>query len=255
MHSDPKKHPEKHPAPPSDPGLQIPNRIWRTLLRVLFATSCQIHILGREHTARRGPWILASNHISHFDPPLWSVMASRPLDWMAMEELFKDGLFGFLLRSVGAFPVRRGTADRAALRTAGHRLDAGHVLGIFPEGGLRDGADSITAGAPLRPGVALLAHHHRVPVLPCVILGTDRLYNRRNWLPFRRVRIWAACGEFIEPDSPAGLSRNTLEASLSAAFPALTNTLVQTFDLTPEDLPHSPQQRMQEPPTPVRIVS
>lgn len=232
-------------SPQAGPGWQVPNRLWREVLRAIFATSCRIQVLHRERTQRGGPWILASNHISHFDPPLWSVMARRPLDWMAMEELFQARWFAYLLRSVGAFPVRRGTADRAALRTAGQHLAMGRVLGIFPEGGIRDGAGSITAGAPLRPGVALLAHHHGVPVLPCVILGSDRLYHRGNWLPLRRVPVWAACGEFIEPGSYS--TRAELEARLAAAFPALTTELVREFHLRPEDLPQPPQKRLAEP--------
>jgi 1-acyl-sn-glycerol-3-phosphate acyltransferase len=229
-------------------GLQLPNRVWRHILRVVLATSCRLHIVNQKVTKRPGPWILASNHISHFDPPLWSLLAHRPLDWMAMEELFRSRIFAFLLRSVGAFPVRRGTADRAALRTAGQHLAQGRVLGIFPEGGIRDGAASITAGAPLRPGVTLLAHHHHVPILPCVILGSDRLYLGKNWLPLRRVPIWAICGDFLEPSS--GKNRHELDATLAGIFPKLTEKLVRHYRLTPEDWPKSPQVRLAEPPLP-----
>jgi 1-acyl-sn-glycerol-3-phosphate acyltransferase len=233
---------------PTSPGLQLPNRLWRQILRVVLATSCRLHIVNQAATKRSGPWILASNHISHFDPPLWSLLAHRPLDWMAMEELFRSRIFAFLLRSVGAFPVRRGTADRAALRTAGQRLSQGRVLGIFPEGGIRDGTSSITAGAPLRPGVTLLAHHHNVPILPCVILGSERLYLSRNWRPLRRVPIWAVCGDFIDPSNFK--TRSDLDEGLAAIYPKLTAALVQHYELLPADLPKSPQDRMTEPPLP-----
>jgi 1-acyl-sn-glycerol-3-phosphate acyltransferase len=128
------------------------------------------------------------------------------------------------------------------------RLKDGRVIGIFPEGGIRDGAASIVNGAGMKQGVALLAAMSGAPILPCVILGSDRFYNSRSWLPWRRPGVWLAFGALIEP--PPGLSGDALRTHLQEAFAreiiALKDRLVGDFQLTEADLPRSPQQRMAE---------
>jgi 1-acyl-sn-glycerol-3-phosphate acyltransferase len=191
-----------------------------------------------------GPCVMASNHISHFDPPLLSGWLPRKIDWIAMAELFgtKWSKAGFTWLDV--IPVDRHGDDRQALRTAIKRLEAGRMIGIFPEGGIRDGARSILAGAEMREGAFLLASKAKCPVLPVVILGSERLYNRRNWLPWRRAKVFIASGD---PVFPGEGGRKQLRDDTAAALIALKNRLVQTHHLTGDDLPHSPQQRMREP--------
>ncbi len=62
---------------------------------------------------------------------------------------------------------------------------------FFPEGGIRDGKASIVNGAPMKSGFALLSALSNAPILPCVILGSERLCNGKNWLPWRPA---CACG-------------------------------------------------------------
>jgi 1-acyl-sn-glycerol-3-phosphate acyltransferase len=103
-------------------------------------------------------------------------------------------------------------------------------------------------GAPMRPGVATLAQLAQAPVLPCVIIGTDRLYNRRNWLPLRRTGIWISFGEpiTINATDDKETARALLREKLAAAYRDLLRELRETFSLTEEDLPHTPQERMIE---------
>src|SRR5882757_2902045 len=103
-----------------------------------------------------------------------------------------------VLREVDAFPADRDRANRKTIRTAIERLKEGRIVGLFPEGGIRDGARSLLEGAPLRPGASTLAHISGVPILPCVIVGTDRLYSRKQWLRWRATPVWIAFGELIE---------------------------------------------------------
>ena len=83
-----------------------------------------------------GPWILACNHLSHFDPPLIAGAFRRPLDFLAMRELFRPAWFGFLLRSINVIPVGRRQADTTALKVALQRLKKGRIVCVFPEGGI-----------------------------------------------------------------------------------------------------------------------
>jgi 1-acyl-sn-glycerol-3-phosphate acyltransferase len=214
---------------------------------VRFVPGCvaRIHVLGRENANRAGGFLLASNHISHFDPFLIGLRVRRKIDWMTMAEFFRPRALGFLLRSIDAFPAERDRADLKTIRTAIDRLKSGRIVGIFPEGGIRDGARSLLEGAPLRAGAATLAQIANVPVVPCVILGTDRFYSKKQWLPFRRTPVWIAFGKPIACSSGLQKSqaRERIESELAAAFKNLYAELREKFRLTADDLPHSPQER------------
>ncbi len=191
-----------------------------------------------------GPCVMVSNHISHFDPPFLSGWLPRKIDWIAMAELFGTPWSKAGFTWLDVIPVDRHGDDRQALRTAIKRLEAGRLIGIFPEGGIRDGERSILAGAEMREGAFLLAAKANCPVLPVVILGSERLYNRRNWLPWRRAKVFIATGE---PVFPGAGGRKQLRDDTAAALIQLKDRLVETCRLTADDLPRSPQQRMREP--------
>jgi len=215
-------------------------------MKLLFGFVARVHVLQRKNPNRNGGFLLAANHISHFDPFIISSVVRRKIDWMAMAEFFPFPVLGFLLRAVDAFPADRHRADRKTVRTAIERLKDGRIVGVFPEGGIRDGARSLLEGAPLRPGASTLAHIAAVPILPCVIVGSDRLYSKKNWLPLRRTPVWIAFGNAIPhfPDLEKAVARDRIERELAAAFKNLYSELQQTFRLTPDDLPHPPRKRM-----------
>jgi 1-acyl-sn-glycerol-3-phosphate acyltransferase len=215
------------------------------LVRLVFGCVARIHVIGRENARCAGGFLLASNHISHFDPFLIGLRVSRKIDWMTMAEFFRPPTVGFLLRSIDAFPAERDRADLKTIRTAIDRLTSRRIVGIFPEGGIRDGARSLLEGAPLRPGAAALAQIAGVPVVPCVILGTDRFYSKKQWLPFRRTPVWIAFGKPISCFAKLQKSqaRERIESELAAAFKNLYAELREKFRLTADDLPKSPQER------------
>ena len=215
------------------------------LVRFVFGCVARIHVIGRENANRAGGFLLASNHISHFDPFLISLPVRRKIDWMTMAEFFRPPALGFFLRSIDAFPAERDRADLKTIRTAIDRLKSGRIVGLFPEGGIRDGARSLLEGAPLRPGAATLAQIADVPVVPCVILGTDRFYSKKQWLPFRRTPVWIAFGKPIScfPELQKSQARERIESELAAAFKNLYAELREKFRLTTDDLPRSPQER------------
>ena len=163
-----------------------------------------------------------------------------------MAEFFQPPVVGFLLHAVDAFPANRDRADRKTIRTAIERLKEGRIVGLFPEGGIRDGAQSLLEGAPLRPGASTLAHIACVPILPCVILGSDRFYSAKRWLPLRRTPAWIAFGDPIShfPELTKSEARARIETELASSFRNLYVELQQTFHLTTDDLPHPPRERM-----------
>jgi 1-acyl-sn-glycerol-3-phosphate acyltransferase len=196
-----------------------------------------------------GACVMVANHISHFDPPLLSGYLPRKIDWIAMAELFGASWSKAAFTWLDVIPVDRKGDDRQALRLAIKRLESGRMIGVFPEGGIRDGGRSMLSGGEIRDGAFLLASKANCPVLPVVILGSERLYNHRNWLRWRRARIYIAVGEPVYPSSESsrGASREQLRRDVMDAIEGLKNKLVATCHLTENDLPHSPQERMREP--------
>ena len=221
-------------------------RAGKLLVRTLFGCVARVRVVGGENMNRSGGFLLAANHISHFDPFLISLAVRRKIDWMAMAEFFRLPIVGLALRAVDAFQAERDRADRETIRTAIERLKDGRIVGLFPEGGIRDGVHSLLEGAPLRPGASTLAHMAGVPILPCVILGTDRFYSTKGWLPLRRTPVWIAFGKPISHSSDLEKfrARERIESELAEAFKSLYAELRQTFQLTADDLPHPPQERM-----------
>jgi len=125
---------------------------------------------GQEHIPASGGFILASNHASNLDPVVLGVVCTKPLHFMAKEELFRNRFFGWILRSVNAFPLRRHGADTAAIKEAIRRVRRGGGLLIFPEG-----TRSVDGKlGPALEGVGFLAEKLKCPVIPAYVKGTER---------------------------------------------------------------------------------
>ncbi|RYX81583.1 1-acyl-sn-glycerol-3-phosphate acyltransferase [bacterium] len=140
---------------------------------------------GRENVPKTGPVILAPNHASLLDPPLVGVSCGRPPFIMAKAELF-HGIVGWAIEQMGSFPVKRGGADRKAFKQARKSLEEGHPLLIFPEG-TRTRTGEL---GKVEPGLLMIAHAAKCPVVPVRIRGTERAFSpRRPGFRFVRARI------------------------------------------------------------------
>ena len=109
---------------------------WTAYYIALFCSKIffPIKTTGREHLPRQGGYILASNHVSNLDPVILRLSTKQKLHFLAKESLFKNKIFGALIACLGAFPIRRDSADIGALKEAIRRLKKGHPLLVFPEG-------------------------------------------------------------------------------------------------------------------------
>jgi 1-acyl-sn-glycerol-3-phosphate acyltransferase len=148
-------------------------------LRIFF----RLRVQGRERLPARGPLLLVANHISLADPPVLGVAARRLILFLAMAELFHHPWLGGFVRAVGCIPVDRSRTDFSAAREAIRQLRVGHCLAIFPEGGIRQGAQSVLGGNPqLRRGLETIARLSRAAVVPVILRGTHAPLVWRNWL-------------------------------------------------------------------------
>ncbi|HEY8394152.1 MAG TPA: lysophospholipid acyltransferase family protein [Thermaerobacter sp.] len=142
----------------------------KAIFWLLFALVFRWDVRGLEHVPKGGPLLVVANHFSWLDPPLVGTVLPRKVHFMAKQELFRYPLFGWLLKRVGAFPVRRGHPDRQALRHSLDLLRRGEVVGLFPEGTRNRGSLG-----PFEPGAGLLAVKSGAPVLPVAIDGPYRI--------------------------------------------------------------------------------
>lgn len=143
----------------------------RGVVWFLYRLLGRLRVEGAQHVPRHGAVILAPNHVSAADWPAVGVAAPRRLWFMAKEELFGIPVLGWWIRLGRAFPVRRESADRQAIRRTEALLARGEAVVIFPEGRVSEDARL----QPLKPGVALVALRTGALVVPVGLLGTERL--------------------------------------------------------------------------------
>lgn len=150
--------------------------------------------------------ILASNHQSFLDPVLVGLALEKPIHFMARSTLFKNTLFGMLIRSLNAFPVERGAADLKATKETLRRLKNGNFVVMFPEGTrTRDGSVIMP-----KPGFAMLASRAGVPIVPVVIKGAYKAWRRQDKFISRLPQITVIYGEPFRVDrdcAPDDVSR------------------------------------------------
>ncbi|MCA0754438.1 1-acyl-sn-glycerol-3-phosphate acyltransferase [Paenibacillus sp. N4] len=146
--------------------------IFRFLLRILYTLLFRIEARGVENIPAEGPVILASNHISNFDPPTVGIKIKRKVHFMAKEELFKIPVFGPLIDAFGAFPVKRGGVSKEAIKSAISLLKEGNVLGIFPEGSRNNQSGMAKKGA------AMIAVRSGAAIVPVAIIGKYRPFGK-----------------------------------------------------------------------------
>jgi 1-acyl-sn-glycerol-3-phosphate acyltransferase len=156
------------------------------LLVVLLRILNRIKIFGKENIPKRGERgvLILSNHISALDPLLIGITAMprfSAVRWQAAakEELFKIPVVGWIVRSIGGFPVRRGEHDEVSMlrMIASLRSD---VLVVFPEGTWSKTGDLL----PGRAGVGKVIYRARPSkIIPVAVKGTDRILPRECVVP------------------------------------------------------------------------
>jgi len=146
-----------------------------------------------------GPLILAPVHRSNLDSLLVAGVSTRRCRALAKHTMFKNKPFAWLIASLGAFPVERGTADREALRAARMLLDSGEAMFVFPEGTRQEGQQV----GEIYDGVAYLAAKTGAQVVPVGIAGTGEAMGKGTKFP-KRVKVVMEVGEIMQPPAASG---------------------------------------------------
>lgn len=117
----------------------------------------------------RGAGLLVCNHTSSLDPCLLQSTTRRPIQWMMAREYYELPRLRWLFRMLHCIPVERSGRDTAATRAAIRALEAGNIVGLFPEG-------AITTNGHVQPffaGTALIALRAECPIYPAFLDGTQ----------------------------------------------------------------------------------
>jgi 1-acyl-sn-glycerol-3-phosphate acyltransferase len=163
-------------------------------------------IYHADRAPRTGKLLVVSNHASDFDPLLVANCINRPIAFMAKEELFQVPVLKQAITLYGAYPVRRGAADRSAMKAAITALEAGWATGVFLDG------TRTPDGRLHNPklGAAWIAAQTQTPILPVCLWGNDSIFRKGSPLP-RSVPLTIRIGDLILP--PARPDRPLLEAT------------------------------------------
>jgi 1-acyl-sn-glycerol-3-phosphate acyltransferase len=174
----------------------------RPVFRLAFRLLANVRMEGRFHIPASGPYLVAGNHLSLYEPPLLLAFWPETLEVIGAADVLDRPGQGTLMRCYGALPVRRGEPDRAMLKAAIRRLKAGRSLLIFPEGGRSHRPGLRQAWA----GVAYIAEKAKVPVLPVAVTGTEILLGKgRRGRPTLQITVGEALNLAQLP--PPGLDR------------------------------------------------
>jgi len=163
------------------------------------------HLKGRENIPQKDSFIMVSNHGSLLDPPLLGHALGRNISFMAKAELFRIPFLGFIIKACGAYPVKRGIADKNTIKIACKKLSDDNCIGIFIDGTRQKNG---RVNKP-KQGAALLAFKNQKLLLPVAIVNSHRLIRFRCFIPlFSKIVI--KVGTPVQP--PQSSSRHDLNS-------------------------------------------
>jgi len=193
------------------------NWLWRLLqflLQNLFAFWLRYRARGHEQLPTSGGLLLA-NHQSYLDPMLIGLPLRRPVSYLARENLFRIPVVGWILRQTYVMPISRESTGTESLRESLRRIEAGYLVGMFPEG-TRTSTGEL---GRLKPGFIALLRRARCPVVPVGIAGAFEAFPRGTILP-RPGRVRVVFGEPIPFEVLEPLASRGCEAELVASIRA-----------------------------------
>ncbi len=199
----------------------VPEFLMRFLSWVLINTLYRVELHGLEKLPEEGPCLVVCNHVSYLDALIVGGMVRRPIRFVMYHTIYKLPLLHFLFRTARTIPIAPAKEDAAMLERAyqeiSRALDAGEVVGIFPEGRLStDGQIH-----EFKTGVERILAERPVPVVPMALKGMwGSMFSRRDsrWWRARLPRRFRSHIALVaaDPVAPAAASAAALEARVRA---------------------------------------
>jgi 1-acyl-sn-glycerol-3-phosphate acyltransferase len=167
----------------------VPEFLLRFVDWILINTLYRIHAQGLENVPEEGAALLVCNHVSFMDPLIILGSVRRPVRFVMYYKIYNLPLLRPLFRAAKAIPIAGQKEDPEILARAFEEIDrelaAGHLVVVFPEGGItRDGSIQ-----PFRPGVERALARRPVPVVPMALRGLWGSIFSRADSAFGRARL------------------------------------------------------------------
>jgi 1-acyl-sn-glycerol-3-phosphate acyltransferase len=157
-------------------------RLFRALVVGICVAYTRTRVIGKHNIPKNGAFLLAPIHRSNIDTPLAAAVTARRMRFMGKDSIWKFKPIGWIISSLGAFPVTRGSADREALKRCISVLEAGEPLVLFPEGTRQSGP----LVQPLFDGAAYVAVKAGVPIIPVGIGGSEGVMPKGSKMIYPR---------------------------------------------------------------------
>lgn len=151
----------------------------RIILWIPLSIMHPTYIYGRKNRPK-GKVIISCNHRSNWDIVSYILHTSEKVKILAKKELFKNKLFGAILKSFGAIPIDREHNDIGAIKDCMKALKEDKKLFVFPEGTrLKD--ESLVMGE-VKSGMTLIAIKTKTPILPMWVVQKPRLFRKSQYI-------------------------------------------------------------------------
>ena len=193
-------------------------KVIRIIIIPIFKWLLPVKVIGAENMPKEGGFILCSNHTSVSDPIFMIANFKRQINFMAKAELFKNGIFRFVLSRMGAFAVERGKGDMSAIHHAEELIKEGKILGIFPEG------TRYVTGAPrkAKSGIAYISMDTKSDILPVSV------YREGKYSIFKKTTI--RVGELIKYEDLID-SELTDRANMRKIVDRVTGSITELWEM------------------------
>jgi len=198
----------------------VPEFLMRFLVWLLIHSVYRLEKSGLEHIPEEGPALLVCNHVSFVDALIIAAACRRPIRFVMDHHIFRIPVLNFVFRTGRAIPIASAREDPVLMERAfeeiARGLEAGDLIGIFPEGRITDTGELF----PFRPGIMRALARTPVPVVPMALRGLwGSFFSREGGAamsrPFRRgmfSKVALAVGRQIAPQlvTPEGLQAEVL---------------------------------------------
>jgi 1-acyl-sn-glycerol-3-phosphate acyltransferase len=187
----------------------VPEFLLRFVVWILVHTVYRLDTRGLDNIPEDGPAVIVCNHVSFVDALVITAACRRPIRFVMDHRIFRTPLLGFLFRSSRCIPIAPAKDDPALLERAydsvAAALDAGELVGLFPEGRITDTGEL----HPFRPGITRIVNRTPVRVVPLALRGLwGSFFSRKDGpamsRPLRRglfSRIELIGGPALAPDA------------------------------------------------------
>jgi 1-acyl-sn-glycerol-3-phosphate acyltransferase len=193
----------------------VPEFLLRFVVWMLIHSVYRLRVTNLDAVPDEGPAVIVCNHVSFVDALVITAACRRPIRFVMDHQIFRWPIMSFVFRTGKAIPIASAKDDPAMMERAfdevSKALDAGDLIGIFPEGKIT-GDGTIN---PFRPGITRILQRNPVPVVPMALRGLwGSFFSRKNGpamtKPFTRgvfSRIELLAGPAVPADeaSPARL--------------------------------------------------